>query len=193
MTAANSSEEAERREPPTRRALFTAFLKVGAFGFGGVASLARHVLVVERGMIDEKAFAEAFGIASALPGANTVNLAAMLGDRFRGATGAAVAVFGLLGAPLAILVAAALLYARYHDAPDVRFALAGAAAAAAGLVAGTALRLLMVLEPDLLIIAVAACVCLASAALKAPMLLILAVAVPASVAIRSLRKRRSNA
>ena len=191
MTAA-SSEEAAPPAPPTRRALFAAFLKVGALGFGGVASLARYILVVERKMIGEKAFAEAFGVASALPGANTVNLAAMLGDRFRGPTGAAAAVLGLLGAPLMILVAAALLYARYHDNADVTYALAGAAAAAAGLVGGTALRLLYALETDLLIIAIAAVVCLASAAFQVPMLLILATAIPASVAIRMLRQRRSN-
>ena len=180
-------------EPPTRRALFTAFLKVGALGFGGVASLARHVLVVERKMISEKTYAETFGVASALPGANTINLAAMLGDRFRGSSGAAAAVLGLLGAPLAILVVAALLYARYHDYPDVAYALAGAAAAAAGLVAGTAFRLVAALDPDLLIIAVAAFVCIASAAFRIPMLLILAVAIPTSVAVRLLHRRRHSA
>lgn len=117
---------------PTRWALFTAFLEIGVLGFGGVAALARHVLVVERRFLSEREFAESFGLASSLPGANTVNLATMLGDRFRGITGAAAALLGLVGAPLILVTAIATLYSRYGAQPDVRAALYGAAAAAAG-------------------------------------------------------------
>ena len=176
---------------PTRLALFLAFFKIGALGFGGVAPIARHVLIDERRMLDDCAFAEAFGLCSALPGANTVNLATMLGDRHHGLSGALVAVLGLMGAPLAILTGAAALYARFSGVPDVRAALVGAAAAAAGLVAGTSLRILKGLQPSLAIVAIAAMVCLASAALKAPMLLILAVAIPLSLMLSAWSKRRS--
>ena len=173
---------------PTRLALFTAFLKIGVLGFGGVAAWARHVLVVERRFLDERDFAESFGLASTLPGANTVNLATMLGDRFCGASGAVSAVFGLMGAPLAILAAVASLYSRFGDLPDVKAALFGAAAAAAGVVLGTSLKILRDLEPDLIAVLAAAAVCLAAAA-KAPMLAILAVAIPLSVAAKVVRKR----
>ena len=174
---------------PTRWALFTAFLKIGVLGVGGVAAFARHVLVVERGFLDDRAFAEAFGVASTLPGANTVNLATMLGDRYRGPTGAMIAVAGLIGTPLVMLVAVAMLYARYSYLPDVRAGLIGAATAAAGLTLGTALKLLKSLDATFVTIATALCVCLAASVVQAPMLLILAVAIPVTLAIAA-RKRR---
>ena len=175
-------------EPAGLAALFTAFLKIGALGFGGVAPLARHVLVVERRILDERGFAELFGFASVLPGANTVNLATLLGDRLGGLRGAAVALAGLLGVPLGVLVAFAGLYRRFGGDADVCVALAGAAAAAAGLVGGTALRLLLSLGHDLSVIVPALAVCLAAAA-GAPLLLTLAVAIPTSIGWQVLRAR----
>lgn len=186
------TEFSDHAERPSHRDLFTAFLKIGALGFGGVAPLARHVLVVERQMLDERGFAELFGFASTLPGANTVNLATMLGDRFRGPTGAATAVSGLLGAPLLFLIAIATIYARYAGDADVRAGVMGAAAAAAGLVGGTSLRLLRGLNPDIAAVLTATAVCLAAAVLKAPMLLILATATPISFALGLLQARRGR-
>lgn len=180
-------------EAPTRVALFAAFLEIGMLGFGGVAPLARHVIVDQRHWLDERGFAEAFGLASTLPGANTVNLAVMLGDRWRGLGGSLAALAGLLGAPLAILAAAATLYARFGGDPDVRAALVGAAAAAAGLVGGTALRLLRGLDPDFVAILVAGGVCLASALARLPMPTILALAIPLSLGAAFLRRRGTGA
>jgi chromate transporter len=65
----------------------------------------------------------------------------MLGDRFQGASGALTAVSALLLAPLAILVAIALFYDQFAAHPGVKQALAGAAAATAGLVIGNAYKL----------------------------------------------------
>lgn len=166
------------------------FLKIGVLGFGGVAAWARHVLVVERRFLDERDFAESFALASTLPGANTVNLATMLGDRFRGPTGALVAVLGLMGLPLVILVVVATLYSRFGGLPDVKAGLFGAAAAAAGIVLGTSLKILRDLDPDLIAVLTAASVCCAAAA-KVPMLIILAVAIPVSIAAKVARKRHA--
>ena len=173
---------------PTRLALFTAFLKIGVLGFGGVAAWARHVLVVERRFLDERDFAESFGLASTLPGANTVNLATMLGDRFCGLSGSVAAVLGLIGVPLVILVVIATLYSRFGSLPDVKAALFGAAAAAAGVVLGTSLKILRDLDPDAIAVLAAAAVCLAAAA-NVPMLAILALAIPLSIAAKIARKR----
>lgn len=181
---------ADKPDVPTRSALFMAFLKIGVLGFGGVAAWARHVLVVERRFLTERDFAESFGLASTLPGANTVNLATMLGDRFRGASGAAAAVGGLMGLPLVILIVIATFYARFGNLPDVKAGLFGAAAAAAGVVLGTSLKILRDLDPDLIAVLAAAAVCLAAAA-KVPMLVILAIAIPLSIAAKVARKKRA--
>ena len=177
---------------PTRMGLFLAFLKIGLLGFGGVAAISRHVIVVERRMMNDGEFAEALGVASTLPGANTVNLATMLGDKYQGAMGSLIAVSGLLGAPLCFLVVVATLYARYSYLPDVRAGLVGAATAAAGLALGTAFKLLKGLDPTIVTLATAACVCIASAIVQAPMLLILAVAIPTTLAIAVRGKRATR-
>ena len=177
-------------EPPTLGALFAAFFKIGVLGFGGVAAFARHVLVEERRFLSRQGFAELFGIASTLPGANTVNLSIMLGDRSRGVPGALAAVSGLMGAPLAILVAVAALYARFGSLGIVKAGLAGAAAAAAGLVLGTSLKLVRDLGPGLVTLGLVVAIGLASAVLKLPMLLILGLAIPAALALAALRERR---
>ena len=74
--------------PPSLPNLFTGFLKIGLMGFGGVGPVARHIIVAERNWLDDRGYAELIGICQALPGANTVNAAVMLGDRFRGGIGA---------------------------------------------------------------------------------------------------------
>ena len=177
-------------EPPSLGALFAAFFKIGVLGFGGVAAFARHVLVEERRFLTAQGFAELFGLGSTLPGANTVNLAIILGDRSRGVPGALAAVSGLLGAPLAILVAVAALYARFGSLGIVKAGLAGAAAAAAGLVLGTSFKLVRDLGPGVATLALVSLIAAASAFLKLPMLVILAVAIPAALALATLRERR---
>ena len=189
MDAANSSENSVI---PTRLGLFTAFLKIGLLGFGGVAAFARHVIVVERRFMNDREFAEAFGIASTVPGANTVNLATMLGDRYAGVTGSLVAVAGLLGAPLVILIGVAVLYARFSYLPDVRAALIGAATGAAGLTVGTALKLLQNLESSIVTVSTVVGVCLAAAVFEAPMPLILLVAVPLTLGVAFWQQRRAR-
>lgn len=165
---------------PTRGALFLAFLKIGLLGFGGVAPYARHVLVTERRFLDDRAFAETLGLASTLPGANVVNVSVILGDRFYGPLGSAIALAGLIGAPLGVLLCVALVYSAFAHQPDVQAALLGVAAAAAGIVLGTALKILQRLKGGLVTYGIAGAVALA-AGLQVPMALILALAIPAAV------------
>jgi len=105
-------------------------------------------------------------------------------------TGVLAALAGLVGAPLVILVAIILLYSRFADVPDVRAALTGAAAATAGLVLGTALKLLRGLEPDAVMIVVVAFVFAATALARLPILLVLGVAIPSCLIVAFWRKRR---
>ena len=76
-----------------------------------------------------------------------MNVAVMIGDRFRGLSGAVAAVLGLMAMPLVILLAAATLFARFQYIADVRAAIAGTATAAAGIVIGIALRMARRLSP----------------------------------------------
>ena len=107
--------------PPTeitRLDLFTGYLKIGLLGFGGVAPWSRKVIVEERGWLSDEDYAAVLGFGQVLPGANTVNAAMIIGDRFKGVTGSPIAVSALLAAPLAVLVALASLYNRFTAVLD---------------------------------------------------------------------------
>lgn len=169
------------RTGPGLGALFLIFLKIGLMGFGGVAAIARHVIVDERGWLDDEDYGRLLGLCQALPGANTVNAAVMLGDRYRGPTGALVCVIGLMAAPLSILVAAATVYDRIAGDPLARLALTGAAVSAAGLILGTAAKLIVRAKPSPVAWACAAAALIAVAGLHASLPLTLACLAPLSL------------
>lgn len=132
----------------TRVGLFLAFLKIGLLGFGGVGPWARYVIVEERGWLSEADYAALLGVGQVLPGPNVMNAAVMIGDRFHGPTGSLLAITGILAVPLAVLMGLAQVYATFSGHPVVQAALAGSAAAAAGLVIGTALKMAQRLKPS---------------------------------------------
>ena len=168
--------------------LFLGFFKLGALAFGGTGPLSRASIVDERRWLGDKEFASLLGLCQALPGANTCNLAVMLGDRFCGATGAIAALAGLLAAPLAILIAVASFFTTFSTFPDVRAALYGATAAAAGLAIGTAVKMIVKIPFDPVVALVAGAAFAGSAALRMPLPLILAVLVPTSFAFARARR-----
>lgn len=179
-----------RADPPpgvmrrvSHYALFCAFFKIGICGFGGVAGWVRPILVEERGWLDDHEFAELQGAASVLPGANTVNLAVMLGDRFQGASGALTAVCALLLAPLAILIAIASFYDQFAAHPAVRQALAGAAAATAGLVIGNAYKLVKAFAGQARAILVASLTFALTGIFHVSLMATLALMIPCSIAL----------
>lgn len=171
-------------------ALFLGFLKIGLLGFGGVAPWARHVIVEDRAWLTEAEYAAVVGIGQVLPGANTVNAAVMIGDRFAGPVGAAAAVLGLMAMPLAILIALAQVYAAFAAVPLVQAALAGSAAAAAGLVVGTGLKMAWRLKPSPGAVAAGLLALAAVALLHWPLVVVLLVLGPLSVGVAALEARR---
>lgn len=184
------SHAAHATQDVTRSALFLAFLKIGLCGFGGVAPWARRVIVEERAWLNEQDYAELLGVASILPGANTVNISVLLGDRYRGVTGGLCALTGLLFMPLVILLAIAKLYERFAVQMDVRNGIAGAAAATAGLVIGNGLKMMRNLNPDGLALASGGAIFLAVGFLHVSLPLSLLTAVSISMVLRAALERR---
>jgi chromate transporter len=140
-----SESVADNRTPlqarPTLGELFVAFSIVSLSGFGGVLAWSRRMLVETKRWMTPDEFNDAYALSQMLPGPNVVNLSVVFGSRIRGASGAAVALLGLMGPPVAIVSLLGLLYARFGEIATVRGALAGIAAAAAGLVIGTAAKM----------------------------------------------------
>jgi chromate transporter len=143
----------------THRELFTGFFEAGVTGFGGVLPVARRMIVDERRWMTQAQFNDLFSLCQFLPGANIVNFAFAFGARQRGVSGAAATVLGLLGAPVGIVLVLGVLYARYGGLPVAHHALAGLAAAAAGLVLGTALKISTPVFARQSNTALAVCVC----------------------------------
>ncbi len=168
--------------PPTRAGLFLGYLKIGLLGFGGVAVWSRRVIVEERRWLTEADYAEVIALGQILPGPNIGNAAVMIGRRFHGLPGALLATAGIYAAPLVILIGLCLLYERYGALPQVGPAMQGIAAAAAGMVIGTALKMAgrLRLPPEAILLMLAATA--AAAWARVPMPLIVAALAPLSVA-----------
>jgi chromate transporter len=128
--------------PRTLLELFWAFSWLSLQGFGGVLAVVQRELVEKRGWLTNEEFVEDWAVAQVMPGPNVCNLALMFGDRHFGWRGAAAALAGLLVLPLVLLLAAASLYGQLAGHAAAVGALRGMGAVAAGLIAGTSLKLL---------------------------------------------------
>jgi chromate transporter len=118
-----------------------------------------------------------------LPGGNILNLSVAIGLRFGGLAGAVAAITGLMAAPVVILVLMGMVYARYQDLPLVRGLFAGLAAAAAGLIVATSIKIAAPLRRRPLGIGVALVCFVAIALVRLPLLSVMAVMAPVSIAI----------
>jgi chromate transporter len=121
--------------------IFLLFSQLGLSSFGGGVSAWMHRAFVEqRGWFSETEFAAVMALARIMPGANVINLAVLIGQRARGAAGAAAAALGLLVGPSLGVVALALVYHRLAGNEMVHAALDGITASAVGLLFAMALH-----------------------------------------------------
>jgi len=126
--------------------LFVAFSRLTLHSFGGALFWSRRMMVEQRRWLTDQEFAELIALAQLLPGANGVNLAVIVGYRFAGLRGAAAAMAGFVGAPLAIVIGLGVLYQNLGALPLVRDALTGMGAVAVALLIATAAKLSGVLQ-----------------------------------------------
>ncbi|HWG06965.1 MAG TPA: chromate transporter [Beijerinckiaceae bacterium] len=125
----------------SRSDLFSGFLLVGMFGFGGIATAIFHVVVERRRWLTGEEYTSTLALGQVLPGANLINLTTMVGDRFQGAFGALIALTGLMLVPILCLLGLATVYDHFSDLPDVHSGMLAAAAGAVGLTIGTGIKL----------------------------------------------------
>ncbi|MDB5650119.1 MAG: chromate transport protein ChrA [Hyphomicrobiales bacterium] len=176
----------------TRIELFTGFLLVGMFGFGGIAAAAHHVIVERRKWLSNSEYASVLGLGQVLPGANLVNMSAIIGDRFHGFWGAVLALTGLTCMPIIILVGLATVYDEYSSYPDVIAATNAAAAGAAGLIFGTGFKLGKTILDSRSAIIFAALSFTSIGLLRLPLVLTLIVLAPIAVAVSFWRGAREK-
>jgi chromate transporter len=130
-----SAAAAAHPVPASCTDLFVSFTLIALQGFGGVLAVIQRELVERKRWLTNEEFIEEWSVAQILPGPNVCNLAM---------------VIGLLAAPLLVVLALALVYARFAEVPAVQGALRGMAAVAAGLVAATGLKMSAALGKNVL-------------------------------------------
>jgi chromate transporter len=130
--------ETERASSPAPQVglveLFLLFSQLGLSSFGGGVSAWMHRAFVERrGWLGEREFSAALALARIMPGVNVLNLAVLIGQRLRGASGATAAALGLLVGPSLAAIGLTVGYDALAGSIVLHAAIEGAAAAAAGL------------------------------------------------------------
>jgi len=177
-----------RGEPPSGRsltvgALFLAFAEISLSSFGGAIAWARRILVERRGWLTDRQFAQLLGLCQAVPGPNLVNLAIFLGTRHRGAPGAVAACMGFLLPPLVALLPLGILYAQGAHVGAVRDGLRGVAIAAAGLLLASGIKMALQYRREPWALAMGALAFLAVGVLHWPLLAVMLVLAPCSIAL----------
>lgn len=127
--------------PPSLAEIFLAFIKISLSGFGGVLAWARRMMVEERKWMTPEQFNEVYALCSFLPGGNIINFSVIFGGRLRGPIGSVVALTGLLGPPMILILIIGAIFAHYGDVPALRRALTAVASAAAGLMLATVAKM----------------------------------------------------
>ena len=180
--------------PPGLMDLFVAFAKMSLAGFGGVLVWARRGIVDQHRWMTADEFNETFALCHFLPGPNVVNLSVVFGSRFRGIPGGVAAFAGLLGPPVVIATIVAALYARYGEIDALRRILAGVSCAAVGLLISAVFRMMMPLikRRDMIGLVILAAVFFAVGLLRLPLPAVLLVAIPVSIAISFVMRRRGT-
>jgi chromate transporter len=165
------------------RELFRVFGTIGITSFGGGLSGWMFREIVERRQwLSTQEFLTGLSLARTMPGTNVVNLSIWIGYRLRRGVGALMATCGVLAGPLVLIIVVALLYRRWGRSVEVHQILFGITAAALGLSLSMGLKSLAAVatKPFYTIVVLLAFV--GVGILHWPMLPIVAVLAPASVA-----------
>jgi chromate transporter len=174
--------------------LFVAFARMSLAGFGGVLVFARRAIVEQHRWMTPEEFNETFALCHFLPGPNVVNLTVVFGSRFRGIPGSIAAFTGLLGPPVVIVTALGAIYAHFGAVAALQRTLAGVSCAAVGLFIAVIARMMLPLlkKRDPLVLAAMAAMFVAIGLLRLPLPLVLLLAVPLSIAVTFLLRRRTS-
>lgn len=174
-------------------AVGAAFFRLGLMSFGGgTAAWVHRELVERRGWLSEDAYLTGLTVAQILPGANPVNLALYFGLHLRGSAGAAVAALGLLTPSFTFILLLGALYNRFVDAPALHAVLGGLAAVGLAITISVGVKVAQRLRRDVVTAVIAIAVFVAVGLLHWPMVLVVVVLAPVSVALARRQMRAKS-
>lgn len=188
-----ASQDSAARPRVGLLALLVTFVRLGTLTFGGSVQAWVHREVVERlGWIDDKAFLSGLTVAQVLPGANPVNIALYVGLQLRGGAGAAVAVFGMIVPAFCLTLCLGYFYRAYGHLAVVHFVLGGLAAAGVGATLTMSFKVARRLPRNLVTPLIAVTVFAVVGLLRWPMVPVVLVAVPVSIALAFVEETRGH-
>ena len=123
--------------PPVPLAtIYALFFRIGLFSFGGqLTSWIHREVVLVRGWMSNEEFLSGLALSQILPGVNSTNTAIFVGQRLRGAWGAAAAITAMLTGPFFAVILASVLYKWVVGWDGVQSIMEGVAAVALGMLA----------------------------------------------------------
>ncbi len=180
--------------PPVSLAeIFVAFTRSAMMSIGGgLTGWMMREFVDNRGWLTENEFLTGLALAQAFPGVNVVNLSIWVGFQLRGGLGALTAALGMIVPPAIVAIIAVSLLdqlAHYHIVVAM---MAGAAAAAIGLSLSMGVKAARSTARHIAPIAVIVLMVITLFVLQWPLLPVLVVLAPLSVATAFWRLRKGG-
>ena len=180
-------------ERPSALTLFLIFSRIGLTSFGGgLSGWLMREFVQDRHWLTEEEFLNGLSISQALPGVNVKNMAIWIGYHLAGRAGAVAGFTGIILPPAVFIVLLGALFSALAGHPLTHVGLAGAAAAAIGLSLSMAITAVRRVRRTLVPLAMMACVFVAVAVLRWPLLWVVLGLGSASVAWEFLRLRAQD-
>jgi chromate transporter len=172
------------------RDLLRVFAVIGMTSFGGAVSGWMYREIVERRRwMPPQDFLTGAALARAMPGLNVVNLSIWIGYQLRRGPGAFAANLGMLALPAVLIIVCAMLYQRFGQSALVHQVLSGITAAAIAFTLSMGLRSLRAAAPAPFYVLIIALIFIMVGVLHWPMLPVVGILAPASVAWTALWER----
>jgi chromate transporter len=142
---ANTTANTTNKEKKTLLSLFLAFLKIGAFTFGGgyaMIALIENEFVSKKKWITQPAFLDMIAIAESTPGPIAINSATYIGYTCSGLLGSIVATIAVCIPSFAIIYAISLFFNTFLSLTYVAYAFKGIRVCVVYLIASAGIKLL---------------------------------------------------
>lgn len=126
------------------RKIFSEFAYIGSFTIGGGYMMvpAIEARLRKRGWISDDELSDMVALSQSAPGLLTVNMAIFAGYRLRGIPGSVVATLGCIIAPFLIILAIAMFFSAFSEAPVIQAIFRGVRPVAVAIIAAYAVKLL---------------------------------------------------
>ncbi len=177
------TQKPDQPPPVPLWAIYRVFFEIGILSFGGgLVSWIHRETVTKRNWIAQEEFLSGVALGQILPGVNSTNVGIFVGQRLRGAAGAATALTAMLTGPFFGVLLAAMAYRWLLALPGFGAVVAGVAAAAIGMLLRMGLEASRTAARGPVSILVIAVTFIAVGVLRWPMLAVVGAMAPLSIA-----------